>query len=210
MRWIRVGIVLMSLPFASVVYPGMAQQNSVLEQGPPRDDAVEAAPMPPDDEIISTPLAPLVAPLDTGVGSTGEDLVPNPLQDPYSRRIPGAAAGPRRSGPAQGQPQQGQPQRGNWIPMATATLQALDKINARGETLTMKVGESVRFGSLNIAVRGCLVRAADRPADAAALLIVRDQQGETPVFAGWMVRSAPYMSMMAHPIYDVRVAGCSQ
>ena len=59
-------------------------------------------------------------------------------------------------------------------------------------------------------MRGCLVRSADRPADAAALLIVRDQTGETPVFSGWMVRSAPYMSMMAHPIYDVRVAGCSQ
>ncbi len=88
-------------------------------------------------------------------------------------------------------------------------MQALDKVNARSETLVVKVGDIGHFGSLDIAVRGCFVRAADRPADATALLVIRDQRAETPSFSGWMVRSAPYMSMMAHPIYDVRIAGCS-
>ncbi len=93
--------------------------------------------------------------------------------------------------------------------MGTATLQALDKINARGETLVVKVGDTGQFGSLNIAVRGCFVRSPDRPNDATALLVIRDQRSDAPAFTGWMVRSAPYMSMLAHPIYDVRVAGCS-
>ena len=94
--------------------------------------------------------------------------------------------------------------------MGTATLQALDKVNARGDTLVVKVGDTARFGSLNIAVRGCFVRTPDRPADATAFLVIRDQHADSPAFSGWMVRSAPYMSMLAHPMYDVRVAGCSQ
>ena len=106
--------------------------------------------------------------------------------------------------------QQGRPQRGGWVQMGTASVQALDKINARAVTLTIKVGEAGHFGSLDIAVRGCLVRPPDVPADATAFLVVRDRNGaDTPVFNGWMLRSAPFMSMMAHPIYDVRVTGCT-
>jgi len=52
--------------------------------------------------------------------------------------------------------------------MGSATLQALDKVNARAEPLVVKVGDVGHFGSLDIAVRGCFVRAPDRPADATA------------------------------------------
>ena len=103
----------------------------------------------------------------------------------------------------------GQAQRGGWTQMGTATLQALDKVNARGDTLIVKVGDAGHFGSLDIAVRGCFVRPPDVPADATAYLVIRDERADGPAFAGWMVRSAPYMSMLANPIYDVRVTGCS-
>jgi hypothetical protein len=93
--------------------------------------------------------------------------------------------------------------------MGSATLQALDKVNAVEKTLVLKVGDTARFASLDIAVRGCFVRPSDKPADATAFLVIRDQRSDTPAFTGWMVRSAPYMSMMAHPLYDVRIAGCS-
>jgi hypothetical protein len=93
--------------------------------------------------------------------------------------------------------------------MGTATLQALDKVNARGETMTVKVGDDGHFGSLDIAVRGCFVRTPDRPTDATAFLVIRDQRADSPAFTGWMVRSAPYMSMLAHPIYDIRITGCA-
>jgi hypothetical protein len=62
---------------------------------------------------------------------------------------------------------------------------------------------------LDIAVRGCFVRAPDRPADATAFLVIRDHRVDAPSFTGWMVRSAPSMSMLAHPIYDVRISGCA-
>lgn len=132
-------------------------------------------------------------------GSTME-VVPNPLDTPNSQAAPGK--------PTQ---TQGQAEPGGWIKMGTATLQALDKVNAEEKTLVVKVGDSGHFDSLDIAVQGCYVRPSDRPADATAFLVIRDQHSDSdkPAFRGWMVRSAPYMSMMAHPLYDVQVAGCS-
>ena len=131
------------------------------------------------------------------------DDAPAPSGDPRK------GAGPLRA-PAPGDPQgPGRPRRGTWIAMPVATLQALDKVNARAQTLTVRVGETGHYGSLDIAVGGCFVRGADQPADATAQLIVRDRNAETPVFSGWMIRSAPYVSMLAHPIFDVRIAGCA-
>lgn len=179
---------------------GNPPPGTILEGGPPQDD-MPIIPAPPEDPVTATPLPP--PDQGTRPGEQTEDapdMVPNPLQDPTARPAPG----PRRPLPAQGQAQ-----RGGWVAMNTATLQALDKVNARGETIVVKVGETARFGSLEIAVRGCFVRTADRPADATALLVIRDQRLEAPAFTGWMVRSAPYMSMLAHPIYDVRIVGCA-
>ncbi len=176
----------------------LAQTGSVLERGPPVDQGITVIPAPPDEGVTAAPLPP---PDQGEQAESAPDMVPNPLQDPNVRPVPGA----RRVPP----PPPGQAQRGGWVQMGTATLQALDKVNARGGTLVVKVGETGKFGTLEITVRGCFVRAADRPADATALLAVRDQRAEAPVFTGWVVRSAPYMSMMAHPVYDVRIAGCA-
>ena len=179
----------------------VAQTGSVLERGPAVDEGVTVIPAPPDEGVIAAPLPPPSDQMEPA--ETEPDMVPNPLRDPNVRPVPGPGA--RRPPPLP----QGQAQRGGWVQMGTATLQALDKINARGATLVVKVGDTGKFGTLEITVRGCFVRTADRPADATALLAVRDQRAEAPVFTGWVVRSAPYMSMMTHPIYDVRIAGCA-
>jgi hypothetical protein len=191
MRRALVGMLLVSLPFCV-----MAQQGSVLRENVP-DQPVPAAPA-PDDTVTAAPLAP--PDQDMKADDTQQEMVPNPLDNPDAGQTSGAG---------KQAPQQGQAQRGGWVQMGTATLQALDKVNARGDTLTIKVGDAGHFGSLDIYVRGCFVRTTDRPADATAFLVIRDQRADAPGFSGWMVRSAPYMSMLAHPIYDVRVAGCS-
>lgn len=95
-----------------------------------------------------------------------------------------------------------------WLPQETVTLQALDKINAQSKLLTIKVGGSAQFGSLTIQVKACVIRPPDQPADAAAFLIVTDSHAETPGFNGWMIRSDPSLSMLQHPLYDLRVVGC--
>lgn len=96
-----------------------------------------------------------------------------------------------------------------WLPKTTASVQALDKVNARGSVLTIEVGQSAMFGSLTIAVKACGVRPADAPADATAFLIVTDKNPDAPSFSGWMLKSTPAVSMLEHPIYDVRVVGCT-
>lgn len=98
--------------------------------------------------------------------------------------------------------------RGSWLPRGVAELQALDKITARSATLTIKVGNSARFESLTVLVRSCMIRPSDMARDAAAYLTITDEhQGASP-FNGWMLQSAPFVSMLEHPIYDIRVLGC--
>lgn len=96
-----------------------------------------------------------------------------------------------------------------WQQRQGATIQALDKINARHAELTLRLGVPVKFHALTIMLKGCVVRPPDQPADAAAFLSVTDTGDNSPAFNGWMVRSAPAVSMLQHPVYDLRVTGCT-
>jgi hypothetical protein len=96
-----------------------------------------------------------------------------------------------------------------WLPAGGVKLQALDKVNAQATALTIKVGQTATFGSLTIAVKACAIRPADQPADAAAYLDVTDSHKDSPGFDGWMLADEPSVSMMQHPIYDLRVTGCT-
>jgi hypothetical protein len=84
----------------------------------------------------------------------------------------------------------------------------LDKNNARSAALTVPVGQSAHYGSLTITVAACMVRPPSDPPDASAYLIINDQHPGEPGFRGWMLQRAPFVSMLEHPIYDVRVLGC--
>ena len=95
-----------------------------------------------------------------------------------------------------------------WLPRGTAEITALDKVRAAPTTLVVPVGESVRYGSLTIKVRGCLVRPADQARDAAAFLEVADSQPGGASFNGWMIAGAPALGVLEHPLYDLRVASC--
>jgi hypothetical protein len=96
-----------------------------------------------------------------------------------------------------------------WISATVAKLVALDKVNAQASELTIKVGQSATFESLTITVKACVVRPPDQPADAAVYLHVTDSHPDSPGFDGWMLENEPAVSMMQHPIYGLRVAGCS-
>jgi hypothetical protein len=96
-----------------------------------------------------------------------------------------------------------------WIPAAAAKVQALDKVTAQSASLTIKVGGSATFGSLTITAKACMKRPTDQPPDAAAYLAVTDSRPDSPGFTGWMLENEPSVSMMEHPIYDLRVTGCA-
>jgi hypothetical protein len=102
------------------------------------------------------------------------------------------------------------PPQNAWLPKPVADLVALDKVTARTTPLSVHVGQTATFGSLAIAVRACDIRPPDQPADATAFLDISDSHPGAPQFHGWMVVSAPSLSMLEHPIYDVRLAGCHE
>jgi hypothetical protein len=126
-------------------------------------------------------------------------VVPAAAQTPPGTTPPPAGA-PPAAPPA--------PAPDTWVPRGGFELQALDKVTARTLTLTGRVGQTLRYGSLSITVRACLVRGPDQPADAAAFLDIADSHAEMPRFSGWMILSAPGVSMLEHPVYDIHLTAC--
>lgn len=101
-----------------------------------------------------------------------------------------------------------QPVQPAWVPQGSADLQVLDKVNAQNALLSVKVGQEAHFGSLNIQVQACDNRPPDQPQDSAAYLTITDSHSDAPGFRGWMLAKNPSVSMLQHPIYDVRVVAC--
>jgi hypothetical protein len=181
--------------------------------------SIQSQPLPPLQQQWQQQGAPPVpqAPAPPTLQQRPPAIQPQPFQPPQSQLQP-----------PEGQPPQGQfPQypaapppaaatppvtfdRPNiWLPATAVKLQALDKVNAQSTALTIKVGQSATFGSLTITVKACVTRPADQPADAAAYLDVTDSHPDLPPFDGWMLEDEPSVSMLQHPIYDLRVTGCA-
>lgn len=131
-------------------------------------------------------------------------LTPAPLLPPtvqYPAQPPPAQAAPPGAPPTAAAPSA-------WLPQTTAMLQVLDKVNAQNAVLTVRVGQSAQFGSLTIQVQACQIRPPDQPQDATAFLTITDSHADAPGFRGWLLANHPSVSMLQHPIYDVRVVGC--
>ena len=93
-----------------------------------------------------------------------------------------------------------------------AELQGLDKVTARTQRFYAPVGQTTRFGTLEIAVADCLVNVPEAPPESVAYLtIVDNKPGQAPekLFAGWMFASTPSLSALDHGVYDVRVLACT-
>lgn len=93
-----------------------------------------------------------------------------------------------------------------------AELQGLDKVTARTQRFFAPVGETTRFGTLEVTVGDCLVNTPDAPPESVAYLTIVDRkpgQSEEKLFAGWMFASTPSLSALDHGVYDVRVLACT-
>ncbi len=100
-----------------------------------------------------------------------------------------------------------------WAGAQVAVLQGLNKVTARVSTIEAAVEETVRFGTLEIAVRWCHKAPPEEPPESAAFLEIRDDKpGEPPValFSGWMIASSPGLSALEHPVYDIWVLDCRE
>ena len=84
-----------------------------------------------------------------------------------------------------------------------AELQGLDKVTARTQRFYAPVGESTRFGTLEITVGDCLVNVPEAPPESVAYLTIVDHkpgQAEEKLFAGWMFASTPSLSALDHGV----------
>lgn len=95
------------------------------------------------------------------------------------------------------------------LPLDRVSLRALDTLNGISEDVTLDIGETARFGHLEIAAESCRVPESDPTGDAHAFLRIRDIREEAPRFAGWMFAASPALSALDHPRYDVWVLSCS-
>ena len=98
-------------------------------------------------------------------------------------------------------------------PYGSAVLQALDKVTARVSTFEAPVGDSVRFGTLNIITRACDKRPPEETPESAAFLDISEIKLGEPtvgVYRGWMFASSPALAAMEHPVYDVWVVDCNR
>ena len=92
-------------------------------------------------------------------------------------------------------------------------LIGLDKITAKTSTIKIKVGETVKFGLLEIKALKCgVTKNKEIKNDAVAYLQVRDisenQNEKVFIFNGWTFSSNPSITPIDHAIYDLWLVGC--
>lgn len=89
-----------------------------------------------------------------------------------------------------------------------AQLRVLDKLTGVVEDVTLSRGGTLTTGRLTVLLDSCRSPADNTTAEAEAHLTILDAASADPVFAGWMVASAPALSALDHPRYDVWVLRC--
>ena len=97
------------------------------------------------------------------------------------------------------------------IPNPTAVFAGLDKITGRITTFEAAIGETVKFGALQVTPRACYTRPPTEPQNTDGFLEVDEitLQGETRrIFTGWMFAASPGLHAVEHSIYDVWLTDC--
>ena len=109
------------------------------------------------------------------------------------------------------------------ITAETITMRALDKVTAHTEDFTIKIGDKLSFGTLDITARHCEYRPPEETPETYAFMQIKDRgldkgkkikkkaDEDKPefVFSGWMFASSPALSALDHSVYDVWVLSCS-
>ena len=89
-----------------------------------------------------------------------------------------------------------------------AKLRILDKLTGEVQDVTLGRGQSIVMGRLTVQLDSCRSPADNTVAEADAHLTIMDAASAEPAFAGWMLATAPALSALDHPRYDVWVLRC--
>ena len=88
----------------------------------------------------------------------------------------------------------------------------LDKITAKTTSINIKIGETKRFGLLEIKAIQCGKTKSRNKLGEAAYIQVKDlsdnQNEKVFVFNGWTFSSSPSLKPIDHPVYDLWLISC--
>lgn len=139
-----------------------------------------AAPLLAQDEIVVTPLEELIGELVT---------TPNEVTEEYLTTSTEAQA--QKVSVAEG-----------------GELRVLDKLTGEVKDLSLQNGEMAALGFLAVTLNECRYPVDNPTGDAFARVEVVDRKESTPLFAGWIIATAPALNAMDHPRYDVWALRC--
>lgn len=91
---------------------------------------------------------------------------------------------------------------------AGAVLRALDKTS--GDTVDIEIarGQTRTLGRLQVVLSDCRYPAGNPAGNAYAALEISETGRAGTLFSGWMIASAPALSALEHPRYDIWVIRC--
>lgn len=99
------------------------------------------------------------------------------------------------------------------IENSVAVLAGLDKISGRTTEFDVYVGETVKFGRLEITPRVCYSRPVTQEPKTTAFLEVDEitlDRRIKRIFTGWMFAESPGLNAVEHPVNDVWLVACKQ
>ena len=95
---------------------------------------------------------------------------------------------------------------------ASVNILGLDKITAKTTEINIKLGQTKKFGLLEIKAIKCGKIKLNNKSGEAAYIQIKDlsdnQEEKVFVFNGWTFSSSPSLRPIDHPVYDVWLVGC--
>ena len=99
-----------------------------------------------------------------------------------------------------------------WIEGNKLIIQGLDKITARIQTFEVDVGQTYKFGVLDIFVERCVFSKPIFKPESLAFIKIKDNSDRLSEvkFNGWMFASSPALNALENPVYDVSILACKK
>ncbi len=99
-----------------------------------------------------------------------------------------------------------------WIEGNKLVIQGLDKITARIQTFEVEVGQTYKFGVLDIFVERCVFSKPIFKPESLAFIKIKDNSDRLSEvkFSGWMFASSPALNALENPVYDISILACKK
>ena len=133
------------------------------------------------EELILTPLQELIGELVTTPNETTEDYLTTSTEEKVEAVMIGTGG----------------------------ELRVLDKLTGDVTDLSLTAGQTEALGFLSVTLRECRYPVDNPAGDAFVQVQLVDRKENAPLFAGWLVASAPALNAMDHPRYDVWALRCN-